>query len=283
MLVKTLLVAALAAFSTLTLSANTKKQNKMNKKAQVVALLKAIETGESAPVAVINPTQYKQHNLAIKDGLAGFGEALAALPAGSAMVNTARVFEDGDFVFAHTDYNFFGPKIGFDIFRFKDGKIVEHWDNLMTTPEKANPSGHTAIDGTTEVKDLQHTAANKQLVEQFVRDVLMGGAPEKLTSYFDGDNYIQHNPAIADGLSGLGAALEAMAKQGIAMKYDHLHKVLGEGNFVLTVSEGSFGGQNVTFYDLFRVEAGKIAEHWDVVEPVLPADQHQNSNGKFGF
>lgn len=283
MTTKTLLLAAWTAFSALTLQANTQQQNKMNKKEQVVALLKAIETGETAPVAVINPTHYKQHNLAIKDGLAGFGEALAALPAGSAKVNTVRVFEDGDFVVAHTDYNFFGPKVGFDIFRFQDGKIVEHWDNLMPTPEKPNPSGHTALDGVTQVTDLAHTAANKQLVEQFVRDVLMGGAPDKITTYFDGDHYIQHNPSIADGLSGLGAALEAMAKQGIAMKYDKLHKVLGEGNFVLTVSEGSFAGKQVTFYDLFRVEAGKIAEHWDVVEPVLPIEQQQNSNGKFGF
>ena len=255
----------------------------MNQKEQVVALLKSIETGESAPVAVINPEKYIQHNLAIKDGLAGFGEALAALPAGSARVHTVRVLQDGDFVIAHTDYNFFGPKIGFDIFRFENGKIVEHWDNLQEKPASANPSGHSMIDGSTEIKDLDKTEANKKLVAQFVSDVLQGNAPEKLTSYFDGDKYIQHNPAIADGLSGLGAALEAMAKQGIAMTYDRVHKVLGEGNFVLAISEGSFTGKAVTFYDLFRVEAGKIAEHWDVVEPVLPADQHQNKNGKFGF
>lgn len=57
-------------------------------------------------------------------------------------MNTARVFEDGDYVFAHSDYNFFGPKIGFDIFRFENGKIVEHWDNLQ--------------DGTSEPKRPQH-------------------------------------------------------------------------------------------------------------------------------
>ena len=262
---------------------NSTDSTTMNQKEQVVALLKSIETGESAPVAVINPEKYIQHNLGIKDGLAGFGEALAALPAGSARVNTVRVLQDGDFVIAHTDYNFFGPKIGFDIFRFEGGKIVEHWDNLQEKPATANPSGHTMIDGTTEVKDLDKTEENKKLVAQFVSDVLQGKAPEKLTSYFDGDNYIQHNPAIADGLSGLGAALEAMAKQGITMTYDRVHKVLGEGNFVLAISEGSFGGKAVTFYDLFRVEGGKIAEHWDVVEPVLPAEQHQNKNGKFGF
>lgn len=279
-----LLTTALELVSCTTPQVFTKQANTpMNKKEQVVALLKSIETGDSAPVAVINPAKYIQHNLGIKDGLAGFGEALAALPAGSARVNTVRAFQDGDYVFAHMDYNFFGPKIGFDVFRFEDGKIVEHWDNLQEKPTTPNPSGHTMIDGATELKDLDKTEANKELVAQFVSDVLMGKAPEKLTSYFDGDKYIQHNPAIADGLSGLGAALEAMAKQGVAMVYSRVHKVLGEGNFVLAISEGSFAGKAVTFYDLFRVEGGKIAEHWDVVEPVLPADQHQNQNGKFGF
>lgn len=111
----------------------------------------------------------------------------------------------------------------------------------------------------------------------------MGQAPEKLTTYFDGDRYIQHNPAIADGLSGLGAALTEMAQQGIAMTYTRLHKVLGEGNFVLTISEGNFGGKDVAFYDLFRVEAGKIAEHWDVIEPIPAKEEWKNPNGKFGF
>jgi predicted SnoaL-like aldol condensation-catalyzing enzyme len=49
-------------------------------------------------------------------------------------VNTIRVFQDSDFVFAHTEYNFFGPKIGFDIFRFEGGLIAEHWDTLEAIP-----------------------------------------------------------------------------------------------------------------------------------------------------
>lgn len=87
----------------------------MDYKEQVGALLKSIETGDATPVGFINANKYVQHNLSIKDGLAGFGEALAALPKGSARVNTVRVFQDGNFVFTHTDYNFFGPKVGFDI------------------------------------------------------------------------------------------------------------------------------------------------------------------------
>jgi predicted SnoaL-like aldol condensation-catalyzing enzyme len=255
--------------------------NTVDQKLQVKALLAAIETGESAPVGVIDPHKYIQHNLGAADGLAGFGALLAALPKGSARVNTVRVFQDGDHVFAHTDYHFFGPKIGFDIFRFENGKIVEHWDNLQTKPEQPNPSGHTMTDGPTDVRDADKTAANKKLVASFVDDILVNGRLDKLAGYYDGDRYTQHNPQIGDGLSGLGAALDAMKQAGIVMKYDRVHKVLGEGNFVLTVSEGSFGGAPTAFYDLFRAENGTIAEHWDTIETIPPRSEWKNDNGKF--
>lgn len=53
-------------------------------RAQVVQLLKSIETGDPAAVAVIHPECYVQHNLAAADGLAGFGALLQALPPHSA-------------------------------------------------------------------------------------------------------------------------------------------------------------------------------------------------------
>lgn len=253
----------------------------ISKKQKVTDLLKAIETGAQAPIAYINPTKYIQHNLAAGDGLAGFGELLQHLPPNSAKVNTVRVFQDVEFVFAHTDYDFFGPKIGFDIFRFEGNQIVEHWDNLQETPTNANPSGHTMIDGTTEIKDLGDTEANKALVKNFVEDILVNGKMEKFASYFNGDDYIQHNPLIPDQLSGLGKALGEWAKQGITMKYDKIHRVLGEGNFVLVVSEGYLAGKHNAFYDLFRVENNKIAEHWDVIEEIIPKESWKNNNGKF--
>lgn len=253
----------------------------ISNKEKVVSLLKSIETGAKEPVSYINPEKYIQHNLAVADGLAGFGAVLQQLPPNSAKANTVRAFQDGDFVFTHTDYNFFGPKIGFDIFRFENGKIVEHWDNLQEKPENANPSNHTMTDGATEITNTDKTEENKALVKGFVDDILVNGKMEKLAGYFDGDNYIQHNPQVADGLSGLGQALEYMASQGITMKYDKIHRVLGEGNFVLVVSEGEFGGKHTSFYDLFRVENGKIAEHWDTIETIVPEADWKNTNGKF--
>src|SRR5690349_830062 len=127
-----------------------------NYKQQVVELLKSIETGDPQPVGYINPNKYIQHNLAAADGLAGFGALMAQLPSNSARANTVRVFQDGDRVFAHTEYDFFGPKIGFDVFRFEDGRIVEHWDNLQETAA-SNPSGHTMTDGPTTSRDADKT------------------------------------------------------------------------------------------------------------------------------
>lgn len=95
------------------------------------------------------------------------------------------------------------------------------------------------------------------------------------------DGYIQHNTGIADGVSGLSAALGALAEQGISMVYDEVHMVLAQGNFVLAVSEGTFGGAPTSYYDLWRVENGKIAEHWDVMETIADQSTWQNQNGKF--
>lgn len=257
-----------------------RKEEKSNSE-KVVAVLNSIETGDSSAIAYINPQKYIQHNLSAGDGLAGFGELLSMLPPGSASVDVVRVFEDGDYVVTQTDYNFFGPKVGFDIFRFEDGLIVEHWDNLAEKSEAVNPSGRTQLDGATEVVDLDKTEENKVLVKDFVEKVLVAGNFEIMGQYFDGENYIQHNTQISDGLSGLGQAIAAMAEEEIYMVYEENHMILGQGNFVLSVSEGTFGGQKVAYYDLFRVENGKIAEHWDVIENTPNKEEWKNNNGKF--
>lgn len=82
-------------------------------------------------------------------------------------------------------------------------------------------------------------------------------------------------------MSGLDQALESMARQGITWKYDTIHKVIGQGDFVLTMSEGQFGGKHVAFYDLFRVENRKIVEHWDVIQDIPARENWKNQNGKF--
>lgn len=251
---------------------------------KALALINSFASGDTSAAKEYLTADYIQHNLAYGTGKEAFVGSVEYLGAAETKttVKNVRSFVDGDYVFLQTVYNFAGAgdQVAFDIFRFENGKIAEHWDNLAAVAP-ANPSGHTQIDGSTEIKDEDKTAENKTLVENFVKDVLVGENPDKLTSYFDGDNYIQHNSSIADGLSGLGAALADMEKAGVSMVYDKIHKVVGQGNFVLVVSEGTFAGNHTSYYDLFRVENGKIAEHWDVLETILPDAEHKNDNGKF--
>lgn len=257
----------------------------MKKIENALALINTFATGNANKAAELLAEGYIQHNLAYgtgRDAFVGSVSYLASAPV-KTTVNNIRAFEDGDKVFLQTVYNFAGAgeQVAFDIFRFDvDGNIAEHWDNL--TPKAApNPSGRTQTDGTLEIVDLDKTEENRELVKNFLYDVMQGNNSAKTPDYFNGDTYFQHNIGIADGLSGLGAALTALAEQGIQMIYDKVHQVLAQGNFVLAVSEGTFGGTPTSYYDLWRVENGKIAEHWDVMETIAEKDTWQNQNSKF--
>lgn len=259
---------------------NTEAKVELTNKEKASALLKSMETGDKSTIAYINPTNYKQHNLMVTDGLEGFGEVLQHAPDGGFKAKVIRSFQDGDYTFSHTIYDFFGPKVGFDVFRFEDGKIVEHWDNLIAIQPK-NPSGRTQTDGETTLTDLDKTESNRKVVQNFINDILFEHKTN-FTDYINPEKYIQHNPAIADGLEGFGAAMKYFAQNSLVMEFEKTHKVLAEGNFVLSMSEGKFGkGEHTAFYDLFRLENGKIVEHWDVIAPIPPKSDWKNSNGKF--
>lgn len=281
-----ILVFAVTLFSCNSADQATQSEEKIDtmeltNKEKAIALIESLETGAQEPAGYINPNKYIQHNLGVADGLEGFGAVLANQPEGGFKAKVVRAIEDGDFVALHTEYDFFGPKAGFDLFRFEDGLIVEHWDNLaeITAP---NPSGRTQLDGDTEVTDADKTAANKEVVTKFVDEVLLNGKMDNLTTYVNPEQYLQHNSGIADGLDGLGNALKYFAENGLVLEYDKVHQVVGEGNFVLTVSEGKFGkGDHVAYYDLFRLENGQIVEHWDIIQNIPPKSEWKNDNGKF--
>ena len=263
----------------------TEKGTEMSNIQKALELIGTFATGDAKLAASLLDEGYIQHNLAYgtgRDAFVGSVEYLASAPV-KTTVRNVRAFEDGDKVFLQSVYNFAGAgeQVAFDIFRFNsEGLIAEHWDNLADVAEP-NPSGHTQIDGTTEVSDLDKTEENRVLIEAFLEDVMQGKHPEKTPEYFAGDAYLQHNTGIADGLSGLGAALESLAANGIQMIYDRTYQVLAQGNFVLGVSEGTFGGKSTSYYDLWRVEDGKIAEHWDVMETIADPADWLNENGKF--
>lgn len=244
-------------------------------------MLKGIETGDEASVAVVNQDRYIQHNPQTKEGGMGLAELFKQLAKSSPRVNIVRVFADNDYVFAHTEYDFKNSNIGFEIFRFEDDQAVEHWDNIQ--PRKGpSPSGHNMVDGATEVTDLDKTESNREIVSGFINDVLINKQLDRLKHYIDNENYTEHNPRIGDGLSSLRSALsEPASNDGVIIQYDRIHRLLAEGNFVLSVCEGFLNGVHSSFYDLYRIESARLVEHWDTIEVIPPHNEWKNNNGKF--
>ena len=255
----------------------------MSNKQKAVAILNALASGDASPIEqYVSDKTYIQHNLAAQSGKAAF-LGLIPIMGDDAAVNVVRVIEDGDLVACHTEYflaPFGGALAGFDIFRFQDGLVVEHWDNLQAIATET-VSGRTQFDGPTDVTDLDKTNANRVVAKGFVEDILMGGNPAKATDYISTETYHQHNPSVDDGLAALGAAMQAMAEAGTPMTYTKNHMLLCEGNFALAVSEGQFLSNHVAFFDLIRIEKGLIVEHWDVIQEIPPQTEWQNDNGKF--
>ncbi|MFK4303829.1 MULTISPECIES: stalk domain-containing protein [unclassified Paenibacillus] len=256
----------------------------ISNKDKVVEILTSFETGDTkAAETWVSKDQYIQHNLSFANGREGLIEGIKQMKGANTQVDIQRIIQDGDYVAVHYKETDDGkPSVLFDIFRFdKNGKIVEHWDNSQELAP-ANPSGRTMIDGTTEITDLNKTEANKALIRKFVDDVLVGKNRAALESYYNGDHYIQHNPFFGDGVANLKQAFPAVSTTGTTSGYDKVHMIIGEGNFVLVVSEAKTPqGTSGAVYDLFRVENGKVAEHWDVVQDIPSKSEWKNTNGKF--
>jgi predicted SnoaL-like aldol condensation-catalyzing enzyme len=247
------------------------------------AMIEIFQERDSTAIDRFFWNQFVQHDPNIADGLAGL-RAFVTEVTNSPTTNITiyRTVVDGDMVMLHSKYEswpgFSGPVIAFDLFRFKGGKIVEHWGGQ--TPETApNPSGHTQVDGPTAVVDREQTEANRSLVRSFKQVVTVELHFDRVDEFIDGDHYIQHASKVGDGTARMKARVSQVAKPGgspvlIPRKY------IGEGNFVLCLVEARTEPPTAN-YDLFRVENGKIAEHWDVLSLIPPRNQWKNSNGPF--
>lgn len=253
----------------------------MTNKEKTTALQNSIETGDKSVLNLLHPTRYKQHNVSIGDGMDAIRAIHDLLPRDKVYTQVVRAFHDGDYAFVHVDYHLFEPTIAFDVHRYENGVAVEHWDNLQPTPQNRNRSGRTMTDGKAQPKDHDRTEANKALAERFTREILIADQTANISDFFEGDSLMQHNPHMGDGVNEFLSVREEWAQAGAPARYNTLHKVLGEGNFVLVMSEGEFRCNPTAFYDLYRIENGVIAEHWDVVEEIPARENWKNSNGKF--
>lgn len=260
---------------------------KMTNKEIVGTFLGSVLKNDPETMRKLANKDYIQHNPFVPTGLEPFIQMLPVLQRNGTTAENVRMFQDGNYIFMHNIWRNAKPfgadeMVSFDIIRLDEkGKVAEHWD-AMTPLVKKTASGRTQTDGAKEITDLDKTEQNKALAKSMVEDLLVGKNPSKMADYISEESYHQHNPNIKDGLSGLIEAVKYLQSQNNMFKYTKIHKVLGEGNFVLVISEGSWSGKKHAFYDLLRFENGKAIEHWDVIQEV-PIQNLANNNGMFGF
>lgn len=251
---------------------------------KVQELMTVFSTGKTDGLKHISDTKYIQHNPFAPDGKAALAANFNGQATGITVANH-RIFSDGNFVITHTTYggtwNSGKPQIAFDVFRFENGLIVEHWDNLqnVTNPEIDPVNGKTQVNGTTSL-GTGDVAANKALVTNTINNVLIAGKWSTRANYF-ATSYLQHSPGVPNGIDWM-----SMFPDGTPF-YSSLKYVYGAGDLVLAMSEGlefvnnQPTGNKKAYFDLFRIENSKIAEHWDVVSVIPPTNQWKNNNGKW--
>jgi predicted SnoaL-like aldol condensation-catalyzing enzyme len=116
------------------------------------------------------------------------------------------------------------------------------------------------------------TEANRELVTEAFTALFIEGDVSAVQKYW-AEDYIQHNPQVPDGR----AALEAFAPM-LAGSSTTIARIIADGDLVAVhhnfVQEPGTKGSAIV--DIFRVEDGKIKEHWDVIQQVPESSANQN-------
>ncbi|WP_052663771.1 nuclear transport factor 2 family protein [Psychromicrobium lacuslunae] len=218
---------------------------------------------------------YLQHNPGVADGAAGFTAGIGALLKANPQLKatTHRVIGQADLVGLQTEMT---AKPGgssqsvMDIFRFDgQGKIVEHWDAIQDVPAKS-ANGHTMFDGPTEVAPVTASVLQKntETVRSFLDLAFNQAKAQQAVDNFVGEQYLQHNPLIADGKEAFVKAF-AGASPLTGAAATKFPRTIAEGDFVMaqTFAPAESGAGGSGSIDIFRLDAdGKIVEHWDAVQ-----------------
>jgi predicted SnoaL-like aldol condensation-catalyzing enzyme len=118
--------------------------------------------------------------------------------------------------------------------------------------------------------------ANKKTVLEFYEAGLNKKDFEAASKYF-GPKYIQHNPGAPDGIEGFKTFVDFLRNK-FPNSHSEIRRVFADGDFVIlhvhAVREPGTLGRAIV--DIFRLENGKIVEHWDVAQDIPEKMPHSN-------
>jgi predicted SnoaL-like aldol condensation-catalyzing enzyme len=124
---------------------------------------------------------------------------------------------------------------------------------------------------------LRFQKFNKRLVADFYQQ-LFGDKDISSIDRYVADDYIQHNPGLKDGKEALKEGAAQWFKGAPKEKIDIQH-ISAEGNLVYIHTKANRGTKVVSVLDIFKVEGGKILEHWDIIQDV--PEKSANSHPMF--
>lgn len=232
-----------------------------NLKLKAADILIALGNPEDKTWNEMDASDLVHHNPWMKEGVEGLKSKIK-----DRQYFAARLLQDGNYVFAHAEEKR-GDRmyVRMDVMRFSHGKLQELWSGINPQLSDIKTSGRKQMGGKLISSEQHKTASNKAFVTEYVKSVLIGRSYEHIPDFFSGDTLIQHNPRIEDGLTAWRTAVHEQKPNGNSIDHTELVHILAEGNFVLAVCNGNSGGERTRFFDLFRIQDGKIAEHWDVI------------------
>jgi predicted SnoaL-like aldol condensation-catalyzing enzyme len=146
----------------------------------------------------IDHKRFVQHNPYATDGVKGLTQFINQSPRDQLQLTVIRAFQDGPYVVTQAKGQRSGRNVFFDIFRFEDCLVVEHWA-FSTMDAPPNQSGHTQTDGPAEAELSEDTEKNKSLVREYYETIHVSGDHSEIPNYFAGDHSSATNPAFAMG------------------------------------------------------------------------------------
>ena len=242
---------------------------------KATALLRAIASGDGElSTRDISPDGFVQHDPSVADGVAGLREQAPRSGSGGRL-EIVRVLEDGPFVVAHGRNGADEGEVFFAVFRFENGVLVEHW-RFAAPVAPPNESGHTQTDGPTEPGGGQDTDRVKAVVRDYYETVHIGGQHDQIGHYMWNDVQIRHEPGVRDGVAAFERDLAVLIR---SRTIDEIALLVGQGDLVFIAAKGTHEGEPCAYIDLYRVEAGKLVEHWGFPQAVPPREASKNGNG----
>ncbi|MAZ28588.1 MAG: hypothetical protein CL868_16125 [Cytophagaceae bacterium] len=244
--------------------------NTLNNKDLVTGFYKRVlAQGDLAYAKKIIKEEYIQHSPNIKNGRSGvlaMLQHMAQLPKPKKPPKPFyRYICEGDMVAVHLGIDFMGQKRAVvDLFRIEDGQLAEHWDASEILPEpNTNPTPPVA--GPTRIENVKMGGHNKMIVQEFTDKLVTQKEFDKSKIM---NNMLEHTPFCNSSVSYF-----------TTVKFEKVHRIIAEGNYVLTQAFAKVDTKAYAVFDIYRLEQSKIVEHWSVRQEI--PEQMAHDNGMF--